>query len=85
MLDLTGIGALQELRAQFEQSAAPGEYPATCAGQLMLLADVCAVLGLGEPETRQVIGEPAYGYLAYLASGERTEPAELIGDEGGGL
>lgn len=65
------VDALQDLRREFEESAAPGEYPASCAGELLLLADVCGALGLGDGDTRQVLGDPAFTYLA-----------ELIGDGG---
>jgi hypothetical protein len=71
MLDLRDKAALQDLARQFEESAALGEYPASCAGELMLLADVCGALGLGEQDRRQVLGDPAVNFLA-----------ELIGDRG---
>lgn len=68
MSDLT-VKALQSIREQFEQSAAPGEYPASCAGEMMLLADVAAVLGASEEQTAVVLGPAAFAYVQELLGG----------------
>lgn len=76
MLDLTDIAALRSLRTQFEESAAPDEYPASCASELLLLADVCAVLGLSDQAAREVIGDTALTYLTELTGGPAGAPGE---------
>lgn len=69
MLDMRDIAALQDLRAQFEESAAADEYPASCAGELMLIDDVCHALNLAEGDRRAVLGDPAVSYLEDLLGG----------------
>jgi hypothetical protein len=69
MLDLSNLEALRAMRAQFEESTPAEEWPGAAAGELMLLADVVYALGGNDDGARQVLGEPAFTFLA--AIGER--------------
>lgn len=59
---MTGVLALEQLRAQLEEDAG-ADYPQDVRTELLVLYDVCRGLNLGLFQMREVLGDVGWAYL----------------------